>query len=91
MNQRELERAARDAHQAGTTWQDFWEAHGHHVRTLEPWHRGRFHALVQRLLGLLVSGDCDGQQPVGDVTPWERDDQQQPHDTRTQAHFNWGG
>jgi hypothetical protein len=59
-----LERLAVAAHQAGTTWPDFWRQHGHDVAAVHPddyFARGR---LVHRLIGLVASGDTDGQRPV---------------------------
>jgi hypothetical protein len=77
MTAKQLERAAIVAHAAGTPWSVFWSQHGGHVIALEPHDRRRFHRLRQRLLGLLVSGDVDGQEPVGDgwprPCPWELD------------------
>jgi hypothetical protein len=74
---KQLERRAVAVHKAGTTWGTFWRQYGPHVIALEPHDRRRFHRLRQRLLGLLVSGDTDGQEPVGDgwprPCPWELD------------------
>ena len=57
----------------------------------EPYHRGRYRRLVGRLLSLVVAGDVDGQEPIGDdaAMPWEIDDQAKPHDTETRARFLW--
>jgi hypothetical protein len=84
-----LELLALDCHRVGSTWAEFWQEHGERVRQAEPYNHARFHRLVQRLLGLLTSGDCDGQQPVGDdLEPWEIDDQaNKPDDTKTQARL----
>lgn len=84
---KQLERRAVEAHRRGEQWAVFWEQHGDDVRAVEPWNRGRFHCLVDRLLALVVSGDTDGQQPIGDddAMSWELDDQVSPHDSKTQA------
>jgi hypothetical protein len=70
-----LERLALAAHAAGKTWAEFWQQHGADVAAAEPWDRRRYHRLVRRLLALVVSGDTDGQEPVGDgwprPCPWE--------------------
>ena len=72
MTTRHLERLALDAHQLNWTWDQFWQAHADAILQAAPWNRGRYHRLVNRLLSLVVSGDTDGQQPVGDdVTPWD--------------------
>ena len=69
-NRRHLEAAAIDAHEAGDDWATFWRQYGQHVTALEPddyFARGQF---VHRLVGLVVSGDADGQRPAGDRLPW---------------------
>jgi hypothetical protein len=81
---KQLERQALDAHRRGVGWTDFWQQHGEEVRAVEPYDRGRFYRLLTRLLGLLTSGDCDGQEPV-DPEPWLGDDQPEPNDAGTQA------
>lgn len=84
---KQLERRAVEAHRRGESWAIFWGRHGDDVRAVEPYNRGRFRRLVDRLLALVVSGDTDGQQPIGDddAMAWERDDQPSPHDSKTQA------
>lgn len=88
-NHQTLKRAAAEAHKLNWTWDRFWQLHADAIRRAEPYSRQRYHRLVQRLLALVVSGDNDGQTPVGDddTTPWVVDDQQhpQPHDTITRA------
>ena len=75
---RALERHALDAHRLGWNWEKFWDRHGPEVRQAEPFNVGRFHKLVRRLLALVVSGDCDGVEPIDGETahgiPWEADD-----------------
>ena len=72
-----LEHAAIRAHAAGEPWATFWRQWGPDVIALEPHDRRRFHRLRQRLLGLVVAGDVDGQEPAGDgwprPMPWELD------------------
>jgi hypothetical protein len=70
---RTLERAAIKAHRRGIGWNDFWHRHADQVRQAEPFNVAAYHRLMRRLLSLVVSGDLDGQQPVGDDMPWERD------------------
>ncbi|MGA2069371.1 MAG: hypothetical protein ABSG86_30755 [Thermoguttaceae bacterium] len=84
---RALEAAAQAAHAAGKTWAEFWQQHGADVAVAEPWDRRRYHRLVGRLLALVVSGDTDGQEPVGDTMPWEADDCASPtlSDRQTRA------
>ncbi len=72
---KQLERAAIKAHKVGQDWETFWQRHEADIRNAQPWNRQAYHKLVRRLLGLVVSGDLDGQHPAGDpdVMPWERD------------------
>ena len=90
---RTLERRALDAPRAGLGWAQFWASNGHAIRDVEPYHRGRYRRLVNRLLALVVSGDCDGMEPAGDtLEPWEADDQPEalaPNDTITAARIDW--
>ena len=72
---KQLKREAIRAHAAGMTWDDWWPTAADQVRQAEPWDRQAYHRLMRRLLGLLVAGDLDGQQPVGDVMPWDHDDE----------------
>jgi hypothetical protein len=81
---RTLERRAVDAHRAGDTWTQFWDRHGGEVCRAEPHHRQRFQRLVRRLLALVASGDCDGQEPI-DAEPWRTDDTDKLSDVGTQA------
>ena len=59
----EFERRAVAAHAAGATWPEFWPTVAGDVAAAEPdyYDRGR---LVHRLIGLVASGDTDGQRPV---------------------------
>jgi hypothetical protein len=89
---RDLEAAALAAHYRGMTWATFWQQHGADVAAAEPHDRQRYHRLRQRLLRLLVAGDLDGQQAVGDTMPWEaRDAPPVPviSDTETMARCRW--
>jgi hypothetical protein len=91
-NEQHLERLALDAHDRGVRWSDFWREHGDQVRAAEPYNLQRFRRLVCRLLALVVSGDTDGQQAVGDDAPWEADDAEatpKPADTGTSARVDW--
>jgi hypothetical protein len=84
---RTLERNAIQAHHRDESWSMFWANHGDAIRRAEPWNRSRFNALMRRLLSLVVSGDSDGLEPVGDDDglPWEVGDWPKPADTGTQA------
>ena len=85
-------RAALVAHRAGTGWADFGEQHGADVAQAEPHSRPRFQRLVRRLLALVVAGNGDGQQAVGDTEPWADDDQagnNHPADVGTAARIDW--
>jgi hypothetical protein len=76
-----LEQQAIRAHACGTRWADWWPTVAADVAQAEPHDRHRFHRLRQHLLGLVISGDTDGQEPVaatrGQPEPWEIDDQAQ--------------
>ena len=92
-NAERLEKAAIDAHAAGVGWSRFWTEHAHAIQAAEP-DPVRRCRLVGRLMALLVSGDTEGQRPVGDVddAPWERDDAidvPSPHDGETRARLLW--
>jgi hypothetical protein len=90
MNRQQLEQSAIDAHQAGTTWGDFWSRHAADVAALELdyYARGK---LIHKLVGLVASGDTEGQRPAGDLL----DDDAQPaavpviSDTETAARLLW--
>jgi hypothetical protein len=87
-----LEAVAQAAHYRGMSWAEFWQQHGADVAAAEPHDRQRFHRLRQRLLGLLVSGDLDGQEPAGGTMPWEADDAPADpviSDTETAARCLW--
>ena len=83
---RVLERRAIDAHARGDGWETFWQEHGAQVRAAEPYRRNAYHALVRRLLALVVSGDTDGQEPI-DAEPWRTDDTDKPADVGTRARL----
>ncbi|MGD0900810.1 MAG: hypothetical protein ABR915_23510 [Thermoguttaceae bacterium] len=74
---RQLESAARAAHQAQTPWSVFWSQQGGHAIALEPMDRRGFKRLRNRLMMLVCCGDTDGQEPAGDgwprPAPWEID------------------
>ena len=81
-----LEHAAIRAHARGDRWETFWQEHGAAIHQAKPYHAGRYHRLVNRLLHLVCSGDPSGQEPAGE--PWLLDDvpeQTAPHDTQTCA------
>jgi hypothetical protein len=85
-----LERHALDAHRLNWTRDRFWQMHGDAVRQAEPYHRGRYHRLINRLMALVVSGDTDGMEPAGE--PWLLDEQQEQlavDDTTTAARIDW--
>ena len=65
--ERMLELLAIDCHRVGSTWDSFWREHGERIRQAEPYDRGRYRRLVNRLLSLVVSGDTAGQQSIGDA------------------------
>ncbi len=52
-----LERQALAAHRRGNTWAMFWQMLGDDVRHTEPYDRGRYRRLVNRLLHLRL-GFC---------------------------------
>ena len=59
-----LEAAALAAHARGDAWNQFWPAIADNVSQAEPSDylaRGR---LIHKLVGLVASGDVDGQRPV---------------------------
>ena len=88
--QQHLERAAIDAYRAGQAWADFWQEWGARLLQAEPYDRGRFRRLVNRLLALVTSGDTDGMEPAGE--PWLLDDVQAvpaPADVGTAARCLW--
>jgi hypothetical protein len=86
-----LETAAIRAHRRGACWAEYWAAYGHQVRAAEPYHAGRYHRLVRRLMALVASGNTDGMAPVCNIDmPWDDDDLPEPeppspHDTATRA------
>jgi len=86
-----LERLALDAHRRGGSWTEFWQEHADATRQAEPYNAGRYHRLVNRLLAIVVSGDCDGQQPIGDdeAMPWELDDHQPDPANSHGARLRW--
>ncbi len=92
MNRKQLEYAAIRAHADGATWGQFWPTIAADVAALEPdyYERGR---LIHRLVGLVASGDVDGQQAAGDGWPPEADSEPQTvpviGDTTTAARLLW--
>ena len=70
-----LERAAILAHARSVRWSEFWPTVAADVAQAEPWDQVAYHRLVGRLLALVVAGDSDGAEPVGDgwprPCPWE--------------------
>ena len=66
---KQLEAVAVAAHIRGDDWNTFWQRHAPDVAALELDYYARGQ-LVHRLVGLLTSGDCDGQRPAGDRLPW---------------------
>lgn len=61
MTRERLERLAIEAHEAGTTWVEFWPTVAGAVAASGPndyFARGR---LVHRLVGLVAAGDLDGR------------------------------
>lgn len=90
-----LEAAALQAHDAGTSWSEFWRCHAADIDAIfgkpaTPWGSGSAgrRKLISRLTHLLASGDTDGQHPAGDgdAAP-ERDDAAGPvvNDSETSA------
>ena len=73
MSKKNLESAAVAAHDRGDDWATFWQSHAADVAALglDYCARGQF---VHRLVGLVVSGDADGQRPAGDRLPWSDDE-----------------
>ena len=59
-----LERLAVEAHHRGDTWNQFWPGVAAAVGQAEPWDNAAYRRLVHRLVGLVASGDVDGQRPV---------------------------
>ena len=68
MNVKQLEQAAIDAHRRAESWPEFWEQHGRRFQR-PPLGRPALHRMVRKLVGLVVAGDVDGQEPVGDGWP----------------------
>ena len=64
---RQLERLAADAHRAGVGWSAFWPTVAHRMNQAEP-DAGVRRRLVNRLLALVASGDCEGMEPA--ATRW---------------------
>ena len=55
--ERQLERRAIDCHRDGIGWNDFWGQHGTAVAQAAPYHHGRFHRMVAKLLHFVASGE----------------------------------
>ena len=84
----QLEREALDAHARGQSWSEFWPTVADRVRQAESC-GGDYHALVGKLLHLLLCGNVDGAEPVGDgLDLWFLDDAK-PADTGSRARINW--
>ena len=89
MNVKQLESAAVAAHAAGMDWAEFWPTVAGDVGALglDYCARGQF---VHRLVGLVVSGDADGQRPAGDRLPWADEPPSYPAtDDATVARLLW--
>ncbi len=86
-----LEQAAIAAHATGTSWVEFWPSVATDVAQAEPHDARRYHRLVRRLVGLVASGDTDGQTAAGDHPPPEADDPPvyPATDDTTQARCLW--
>ena len=69
---RDFETAARAAHARSEAWAAFWGKHGDAIRGRAD--RLRRCRLVGRLMGLLVSGDLDGQEPIPSGLLWGSED-----------------
>jgi hypothetical protein len=88
---KELELLAVDAHRRGIGWNQFYSEHAAAMKKDQPYDAGRYHRLYQRLMALVCSGDDAGQYPIDvGMAQWDRDDARPgPHDTITQARFDW--
>ena len=90
MTAKDLEIAAIQAHSASMTWADFWPTVAGDLAALglDYCARGQF---VHRLVGLVVSGDVDGQRAAGDFQPWQVDEPPAypASDDRTVARLLW--
>ena len=73
MNRKQLEYAAIRCMPTARRRGQFWPTIAADVAAAEPdyYQRGRF---IHRLIGLVASGDVDGQQAAGDSAPWETAD-----------------
>lgn len=86
----QLEKAAVKAHRCGQTFAQYWEQYQEAIRTVGP--RDRFNSLYRKLLCLVVAGDSDGSEPLGDDAPWIADDERtKPSDTATAARWQGMG
>ena len=85
----DLEARALAAHNAGTPWATFWPSIRPDVLRLVGVDRRRFRKVYGVLLSIAVAGNLDGAEPIGDLMPWERDEQAEaagkPDDTVTHA------
>ena len=73
MTIKQLESAAIEAHQAGTTWFAFWPTIAAELLQLDRGDDRPYANLVRRLVAIVASGDTDGMQPIGQ---WDFDDDQ---------------
>jgi hypothetical protein len=82
-----LETAAIDAHRAEVGWSGFWSSNADAILTAAGGCPARRRRLVERLLCLVVSGDADGQRPVGEDAQASRleCDSDKPADTGTRV------
>jgi hypothetical protein len=87
MNVKELEAEAIRAQKAEISFTDFWEQYRNEIHTAVP--RDRFPGFYRRLFCLCISGDLDGQEPIGsDECNWLADDEQtKPPDVGTKARW----
>jgi hypothetical protein len=70
----ELEDAAVAAHEAGTTWTEFWELHRRSASELFGDDHDGYQRFARRLLSLVAAGDLDGHVPIGEGPPPEESD-----------------
>lgn len=68
----ELEQLARNAHEQGVPWGNFWADVQKRVDALEPFSLAAWHRLHRKLMRLLVCGD--GQEDEKPGLPWIEDD-----------------
>jgi hypothetical protein len=76
-----LESAAVAAYRRGDTWRDFYHDVGPSIRQAAPGD----HAVLDRLLSLVTSGDCDGLKPI----EVDQDADQHVDEVHTKASYPW--